>query len=197
MRRLSNSIAPLLVVMLGSGCNTVDPSECWPNTSGGFGGSGTIPIGAGVGAATGDFLGPPPPGPLDYDGDSNPCVKKPKSEHGSPGGLESEEQEALLQQELDDPSTGGLTCINPADCVTKCTAEQKYCNAAYASHPYKPGDVGDLFQCIDSVPKASAGGSYTCLYRFTNGDVCIFAFGSKLRPFTLPAPPPLCVYKSP
>ncbi len=58
------------------GHSTVDPSECWPNTSGGFGGSGTIPIGAGVGATSGDFFAPPPRGPLDYGGDANPCVVK-------------------------------------------------------------------------------------------------------------------------
>ena len=50
MRLFFGSMAASLLVMLGSGCNTVSPDECWPNTSGGFGGSGTIPIGAGVGA---------------------------------------------------------------------------------------------------------------------------------------------------
>ena len=48
MRLFSGSLALLLVVMLGIGCNTVSADECWVNTSGGFGGSGTIPIGAGV-----------------------------------------------------------------------------------------------------------------------------------------------------
>ena len=42
---LSGSIAASLLVMLEIGCNTVDPSECWPNTSGGFGGAETIPKG--------------------------------------------------------------------------------------------------------------------------------------------------------
>ena len=37
--------------MLMIACNTVSPDECWINTSGGFGGSGTFPIGAGVTAA--------------------------------------------------------------------------------------------------------------------------------------------------
>ena len=58
---LSGSLALFLVVLLGIGCNTVSPDECWVNTSGGFGGSGTIPIGAGVGAtSSGDFDSPPP-----------------------------------------------------------------------------------------------------------------------------------------
>ena len=73
MRLYFCSIAASLLVMLGSGCNTVSPDECWPNTSGGFGGSGTIPIGAGVGATSGDFLSPPR-GPLDYGEAPNPCV---------------------------------------------------------------------------------------------------------------------------
>jgi hypothetical protein len=74
MRTLFGSIASLLA-MLVIGCNTVDPDECWVNTSGGFGGGGTIPIGAGVGAtSSGDFVTPPQGGPLDYGGDPNPCM---------------------------------------------------------------------------------------------------------------------------
>jgi hypothetical protein len=107
------------------------------------------------------------------------------------------DQTALLQHELDDPSAGGLTCSNPIDCVNKCVAAQKYCWAAHAGHPYKPEEIGDLFQCIDGFPPATVGGSYTCLYRFTSGDVCIFAYAAKLGPITFPAPPPLCVYKTP
>jgi hypothetical protein len=74
MRTLFGSFASLLV-MLVIGCNTVDPDECWPNTSGGFGGSGAIPIGAGVGATTtgGDFISPPRD-PLTADSTYNPCV---------------------------------------------------------------------------------------------------------------------------
>lgn len=52
MHLFSGSIAVLLLVMLATGCSTVSPDECWPNTSGGFGGSGTIPVGAGVGATS-------------------------------------------------------------------------------------------------------------------------------------------------
>jgi hypothetical protein len=60
------------------GCNTVDPDQCWPNTSGGFGGGGTIPIGAGVGATTsgGDFDAPPKD-PLSAENTYNPCVAGP------------------------------------------------------------------------------------------------------------------------
>jgi hypothetical protein len=80
MRFLFGSIAPLLLAVLVTGCNTVSPDECWPNTSGGFGGSGTIPIGAGAFATSGDFLSPPR-GPLDYGGDANPCIMPPTPCH--------------------------------------------------------------------------------------------------------------------
>ena len=75
MRSFLCAIAPLLAAFV-LGCTTVDPDQCWPNTSGGFGGSGTIPIGAGVGAtSSGDFLSPPPHDPLDNgDAPDNPCV---------------------------------------------------------------------------------------------------------------------------
>jgi hypothetical protein len=86
MRLLFGSIAPLLLARIVLGCSWVDPDQCWPNTSGGFGGSGTIPIGAGVGATTtGDFISPPPPrGPLANGGTPNPCVT-PDSPPESPG----------------------------------------------------------------------------------------------------------------
>jgi hypothetical protein len=75
MRLLASCSAALLaLVMLVVACNTVDPSECWVNTSGGFGGSGTMPIGSGVGGSSGDFISPPQPGPLGYGEPANPCV---------------------------------------------------------------------------------------------------------------------------
>lgn len=74
MRTRFGWIASILAMFV-IGCNTVDPDECWVNTSGGFGGGGTIPIGAGVGATgSGDFLAPPPGGPLAATGTENPCV---------------------------------------------------------------------------------------------------------------------------
>ena len=193
MRLLYAAVAPFLIGSVALSCNTVDADECWVNTSGGFGGGGTIPIGAGVGAtSSGDFDSPNGETP-------NPCVASATPSNPDEGGsvAAGEYQKTLLQQELDDQSAGGITCTSPSDCVNKCVAEQKYCWAAYAVHPYKPEQTGELFQCIDRLPPAKAGGSYTCLYRFTSGDVCIFAYGSKLGPFTLPAPPPLCVYKTP
>ncbi|MDC3954062.1 hypothetical protein [Polyangium jinanense] len=74
MRTLFGSIASLLL-MLVAGCNTVDPDECWVNTSGGFDDEQPIPIGAGVGAtSSGDFGTPPAAEPLDYGGEPNPCM---------------------------------------------------------------------------------------------------------------------------
>jgi len=75
MRLIFGSIAALPLGILWIGCNTVCPDECWLNTSGGFGGSGTIPIGAGVGATSGDYADPSR-GPLDYrDREApNPCI---------------------------------------------------------------------------------------------------------------------------
>jgi hypothetical protein len=195
MRLFFCLLAPIIVTMLAVGCNTVDPGECWLNTSGGAGGGGTIPIGSGVGAtSSGDFISPPYE-PLDNSEPAdNPCVTSDKPDTGSSGSV-IDQEELMRQQLADDYGAGGVTCISPADCVTKCVAESKYCFAAFAVHPYKPELTGDLYQCIDTIPKAKHGGSYTCLYRYLNGDACIFAYGAKLGPITLPAPPPLCVYK--
>jgi hypothetical protein len=88
MRFFFGSIARLLLGMLVIGCNTVDPDECWVNTSGGFGGGGTLPLAAGVGATTsGDFLSPPPKGPLDESGKPNPCVATPSPPESPPAGI--------------------------------------------------------------------------------------------------------------
>jgi hypothetical protein len=57
-------------------CNTVDPDQCWPNTTGGFGGAAPIPIGGG--SSSGDFPSPAHH-PLDASDLPNPCI-----EPGSP-----------------------------------------------------------------------------------------------------------------
>jgi hypothetical protein len=64
----------LVLVLIGIGCSTVSPDECWVNTSGGFGGSGTMPIGAGATATSGGDLLEPPREPLDHGEAPNPCV---------------------------------------------------------------------------------------------------------------------------
>jgi hypothetical protein len=66
------ALLALVMLMVPVACDTVDPDDCWPNTSGGFGGSGTIPIGAAVGS--GDYHPPPRYQPLGYPGGANPCV---------------------------------------------------------------------------------------------------------------------------
>jgi len=74
MRALVGSIASLFM-MLVIGCNTVDPDECWVNTtSSGFVDDGPIPIGAGVGStSSGDFGISPGAGPLAAE-EPNPCM---------------------------------------------------------------------------------------------------------------------------
>lgn len=108
------------------------------------------------------------------------------------------EQQKLMQDMLNNEAAeaGGVICATPGDCLAKCNLEGKYCVAAYSTHPYKAGLTGNLYDCLDTFPKAKYGGSYTCLYQYPNGDACIFAYASKFGPITIPAPPPLCVYKS-
>lgn len=100
------------------------------------------------------------------------------------------DQTLILKEDLESgQEAGGVLCISPNDCVKKCVAEAKYCWAEHAAHPYKAGEVGNLYDCIDRFPKAKYGGSYTCLYKYPNGDACIFAYPAKLGPITFPAPP--------
>lgn len=40
------------------------------------------------------------------------------------------------------------------------------------------------------------GSVYWCKYEYKNGDVCVWMHASRIGPFHLPAPPPLCVYKT-
>jgi len=90
----------------------------------------------------------------------------------------------------------GVDCTGPDQCSKLCNDASKWC-VEHAFHPYKPATKsGDLVNCIDSTPSARLGGSYTCLYKYENKDVCIFSYGSRLGPIHLPAPRPLCVYKS-
>ena len=114
MRLFSWSIAVLLPAMLAVGCLTVSADECWVNTSGGLGGSETIPIGAGVGATSsgGDFLDPPR-GPLDNSkATENPCTAE-APEKPSP-------QSAC---QAPTPSGEGATSWScGAECSSKCPA---------------------------------------------------------------------------
>ena len=153
MRLYFCSMAASLLVMLGSGCNTVSPDECWPNTSGGFGGSGTIPIGAGVGATSGDFLDPPR-GPLDYDDEApNPCVTPSSPDEGSELGTY-------------------IRCLGlgPTACTVQCNAIGAPC-VEFTTHPEDPNQsIGTLKQCMDNML------SSTYSYCYSNGDVCTFIY---------------------
>ena len=151
MRFFSGSFALLVVVLLVMGCNTVDPDECWPNTSGGFGGSGTIPIGAGVGAtSSGDFTSPGPNG-----GVSNPCVATVTPSKPDEGGSEQGTYIRCLG-------------LGPTACAAQCNAIGAHC-VELATHPTDPSQgIGALKQCMDNTL------SSTCSYCYANGDVCTF-----------------------
>lgn len=167
-------------------CNYTE-GECYPRDqvieTGGVGGGPIIPTGVGG-------FGNVPRQPQDATGDAPRHSLECNAAEEAPG-----DAGELMQSQLEDESPqGGLDCFNPDDCHVKCANQAKYC-VHHAAHPYKPGSVGDLYDCIDSFPKAASGGSYTCLYRYPNGDACIIAYPSKFGPIRIPAPPPLCIYK--
>ncbi len=114
MRLFPCLIVVSLPAMLAMGCLTVSPDECWPNTSGGLGGSGTMPIGAGVGATTGGDPLEPPRGPLDKgEAADNPCTASTTSEKPPP-------QSAC---QAPTPSGEGATSWScSAECSSKCPA---------------------------------------------------------------------------
>ena len=170
MRLLSGSIAALLLVLLGIGCNTVSPDECWPNTSGGFGGSGTIPIGAGVGVTTGGDFSEPPRGPLDKGGAShNPCVTS--SDDTKP----SDDTTSTLPTEMGTY----IRCVDldPMTCEAMCFDMGAQCSAL-AMNPDRPWlGVGKLKQCQRSPPGS------TCTYCFEGPLSCtqLKFFGVSVR----------------
>ncbi len=148
MRSFSCSIAALVLVVPAIGCSTVSPDECWPNTSGGFGGSGTIPIGAGVGAVgSGDFDSP-------SGGTPNPCVTPSSPDEGG------SEQSTYIR----------CLGLGPIACAAQCRAIGAYC-VEYAIHPEDPSQgAGALKQCVNFLA------SSTCTYCYPNGDACTFIY---------------------
>jgi hypothetical protein len=176
MRLLPCSLAALLLVVLGLGlgCSTVSPDECWPNTSGGIGGSGTIPIGAGVGATSGGDSDSP------TGGTPNPCVTPSEETTPTPTPTPSDpvQREPLYEASLK------VFCSTPdhgATCSDRCLAKGIGC-VALAVHPYKPdGGVGKLFSCNDLMV------GFMCGYHYPNGDDCYYPFSG--FPF-----PKTCVY---
>jgi hypothetical protein len=118
MRSFLCAVAPLLATLV-IGCITVDADECWPNTSGGLGGGGTIPIGAGVGAtSSGDFIYPPPKWPLDKSGaPSNPCM--------DPASPAPSESAGATPVSCEVPTAGGdaaTSWLCTDACLSKCPA---------------------------------------------------------------------------
>ena len=155
MRLSSCLIAVSLPAMLAIGCLTVSPDECWDNTSGGLGGSGTIPIGA-VGATSsgGDSDSP-------NSGTPNPCVTP--SDEADP-----QQSDAPVESSLK------IFCSKPdhgAICSERCLTKGIGC-VPLALQPYKPdGGIGKLFSCNDLVI------GFMCGYHYPNGDDCYFPYG--------------------
>ena len=160
MRSFSCSIAALVLIVLAIGCSTVSPDECWPNTSGGFGGSGTIPIGAGVGATSsgGDFDGP-------SGGTPNPCVTPSNDANMTPTS----------------PTEMGtyIRCVgmDPWTCEAMCVGIGTTCSSL-ALNPGRPElGVGQLKQCMRNTTLG------TCTYCFLGGSIScsqIKAFGQPI-----------------
>jgi hypothetical protein len=163
MRLLYAAVTPLLLGSVALSCNTVDADQCWPNTSSGAGGGGTIPIGAGVGATAGGDLLEPPREPLDNgEAPDNPCVA------------------SSSDPELGKPATQYIDCkkrgLSPFDCSQECGAVGAACGSI-ASHPYKKGaGTGRLTWCKNGEP------TFTCTYTFQNGDGCALTV-TPLAPF--------------
>ncbi len=145
----------------------------------------TIALAGGVSAATEDEAG-------------RPSVNNAQARHLSEA---SRAAASLLREDYgltpgdDAEELGSVKCSNAVECSKLCNAESKYC-VEHAAHPYKPNvSPGDLIDCIDTTPSAKLGGSYTCLYKYQNEDVCVYSYAARLGPIHPPAPRPLCVYK--
>lgn len=161
MRLFYALLAPFLIGRLVLGCNTVSPDECWINTSGGFGGSGTIPIGAGVGATSGDFPAEPPRNPLDYGEAPNPCIEaqSPCDEKC----LASYEGSASACSKIGNDAER-KTCQDDAyasyrSCHDNCLQTHNDCTEHCKDLCYKAWE-----KCRDDCPK----GSKNCLAECTN-----------------------------
>ena len=135
MRLFTGLCAAPPLLLLGLACNTVSPDQCWPNTSGGLGGSEPIPIGAGVGATTGGDYLTPPRRPLDSGDEPNPCMVQ---------------ESPCVQKCNDDYETAAIACGKITDaaqshacseaarqvyksCVASCRQMSKTCTDMYVA----------------------------------------------------------------
>jgi hypothetical protein len=153
MRLFFCSIATPLLVLLGVACSTVSPDQCWPNTSGGFGGSGTMPIGAGVGAVgSGDYL-EPPRGPLDNGDVPNPCIMA---------------SNPCDQKCLDSYEVSAIGCGNIEN-----EAQRKTCqDSAYASYRSCHGNCQqiDITDCLERCKEQCDKENIRCIKNCPKGD---------------------------
>ncbi|MEO7596082.1 MAG: hypothetical protein ABI134_33040, partial [Byssovorax sp.] len=174
------SLPPLLLVLvlLVMGCSTVDADECFPNTSGGFGGSGTMPIGAGVGATTGGDRLEPPREPLDNgEAPYNPCVKSEAPEKQPPKST----------CEMPTPAAEGATYwICSEECSSKCAPHVRitYVTFSPSEFPFvtivKDDGTGDAGGWQEA--KANLEFINAIVPRSVRKWYCDFIIGMPLRP---------------
>jgi hypothetical protein len=150
-------LVALVPVVLIVACNTVDPDQCWPNTTGGFGGAGTIPIGGAV--SSGDF---PTPAhhPLTSSDLPNPCLEpgsaceeKCLTDYesravGCAGFADAVQRKACQDDAYAKYRGCRAACVAPADCLEAC---KEKCDKAWE-------------KCRDDCPK----GNGNCLSECTN-----------------------------
>jgi hypothetical protein len=146
------------------GCNTVSPDECWLKTSDGIGGSGTLPIGAGVGATTGGDPLEPPRDPLDNKGDDapNPCIMP--SNPCDQKCLDAYEVAALTCGKIINDDAQYKACAEGAyaaykNCHGNCTQASNDCMEHCKDVCYNAWE-----KCRDDCPK----GNRNCLSECTN-----------------------------
>jgi len=167
MRLFACAFVVLLLTLLAFGCTTVSPDECWVNTSGGLGGSGTIPIGAGVGATSGGNGDTPSGGNSDTPngGTPNPCITPSDDTSLTPT----------------PPSEMGayVRCLgmDPWTCEAMCVGIGTTCSSL-ALNPQRPElGVGALKECMRNTTMG------TCTYCFLGGSIScsqIKAFGKPI-----------------
>ncbi len=153
MRLVFCLIAVSVLVILGIACSTVSPDECWINTSGGFGGSGTIPIGAGVGATSGGDPLDPPRGPLDQGDAPNPCI--------------------MPSSPCDDKCLDGYEAAAIACGKIENEAQRKTCqDGAYASYKscHENCEQIDLNDCLERCKEQCDKENIRCIKNCPKGD---------------------------
>jgi hypothetical protein len=142
MTPCARRIVALIPVVLIVACNTVDPDQCWPNTTGGFGGADPIPIGGG--SSSGDFPSPAHH-PLDASDLPNPCI-----EPGSPC-----EEKCLTDYESRAAGCAGFADAAPRKaCQDDAYAKYRSCRVACDQAPPASSCQDKWDDCVDNGPSS-------------------------------------------